>query len=402
MTALPAKPPLSLRAYLALRPARPDRAGEAAAEPAERPEGPLVWLHAEGAEAGEALGAFAAHLAQRPGAPALLITGETSSAAGISRPAPADNAAAGRALVESWRPGALVWFGPPGRPALLSAVSQAGVPALLVPAGARLAGGRRRWLPGLSRAILSLFDMVLTEERGQVADLLRAGAREAHPVGALVPSPPILPCSRAELEEVSEAIGPRPAWLAAEAPLGELQALVQAQRRATRATHRLLLAIVPADPGDAPAFARAFRAEGLSVADRAAGEEPGETTEVCLADGVSDLGLWYRMAALTYLGGTMSRGGGRHPFEPAAMGSAVLHGIRTEPHDSAYRRLARAGASRVVTSGEDLGAMVETLLMPDKAAMMAHAAWSVTSQGAEALDRLAERLMAVLPAEGEG
>ncbi len=337
--------------------------------------------------------------------PVLLCTGDlprSKSLPGptpLTAPAPADSRAEARGFLARWQPDALVWFGPPERPALLAELAGAGtMPRLLVPAGARLGSGRRWWaLPGLSRAILSLFDLVLAEERAQVADLLRAGATSAEPIGALVPAPPILPCSRAELEEVSEAIGPRPVWLAAETPASEIPSLVAAQRRATRATHRLLLAISPAEPREAASFARAFRAEGMSVADRAAGQEPGEATEVCLADGPSDLGLWYRMATLTYLGGTLSRGGGRHPFEPAAMGSALLHGIRTEPHDAAYRRLARAGAARVATSGDDLGRMVEALLMPDKAALMAHAAWSVTSQGAEAMERLACHLQAVLP-----
>ncbi|WP_373355388.1 3-deoxy-D-manno-octulosonic acid transferase [Pseudoroseicyclus sp. CXY001] len=397
----PARLPLPLSAWLALR--GTGRGGDPAEEPAPRPAGRLVWLHAEGAEAGAALAAFTAHLEHRGAAPALVVTGDAPQAEGLHAAAPPDNRSAARAFLDRWRPDALVWFGAPARPALIAEAALSGMPRLLVPSGSPVVP-RRRGAGfgaglGLARSLLKLFDCVLAEERGQIAELLRSGAREARAIGALVPPPHILPCSRAELESVTEAIGPRPVWLAAAAPVAELAALTLAQRRATRATHRLLLAVLPADPADSAAFARAFRAEGLRVADRAQGQEPGEETDICLADGVSELGLWYRIATLTYLGGTMSRGGGRHPFEPAAMGSAVLHGIRTEPHDAAYRRLARAGAARAVTSGEDLGRMVETLLTPDKAAQMAHAAWSVTSQGAEALDRLAEHLLAILPAE---
>ncbi len=62
----------------------------------------------------------------------------------------------------------------------------------------------------------------------------------------------------------------------------------------------------------------------------------------------------------------------------------------TNGHVAAYARLAGAGAVRAVRTATDLGHAVEVLLAPDRAAAMAHAAWDVTSRGADVTNRLAE------------
>ena len=47
-----------------------------------------------------------------------------------------------------------------------------------------------------------------------------------------------------------------------------------------------------------------------------------------------------------------------------------------------------AFAARLIGSADTLGPTVESLLAPDKAAMMAHAAWDVTSRGADVTNQI--------------
>jgi 3-deoxy-D-manno-octulosonic-acid transferase len=113
---------------------------------------------------------------------------------------------------------------------------------------------------------------------------------------------------------------------------------------------------------------------------------------------MAELGLWYRIAPVTFAGSTLpgSGGGGRPPGEVTALGSALVHGPETQPHGPAYQRLARAGAARLVRDGAGLGQTIEALLAPDRAAAMAHAAWEVTTEGIEVANRLAELILAGL------
>jgi 3-deoxy-D-manno-octulosonic-acid transferase len=142
---------------------------------------------------------------------------------------------------------------------------------------------------------------------------------------------------------------------------------------------------------------RALGDAGLRVARRAEGEEPGEGTQVFLADGPGEMGLWLRLAPLAFLGGTLPGGcGGRNPFEAAALGAALIHGPNLAPHGEAWGRLGASGASRRVADGAELGRAVEALLAPDRAARMAHAGWDVATKGAEVANRVADLILAAL------
>ena len=138
-------------------------------------------------------------------------------------------------------------------------------------------------------------------------------------------------------------------------------------------------------------MAKALAEADLRVAERADGEEPEDGTQVYLADGTGEMGLWLRLAPLVLLGGTLPDGpGGRNPCEAAALGSALLHGPVTAPHAEAWARLDTAGAARVVLNGAELGRAVEALLAPDRVALMAHAGWDVATRGAEVSNRIAD------------
>ena len=63
-------------------------------------------------------------------------------------------------------------------------------------------------------------------------------------------------------------------------------------------------------------------------------------------------------------------------------------------------RLERAGAARQVTDANQLGQAVETLLAPDKAALMAQAAWQIETSGADVTDHIITLVTARLDDEG--
>ena len=92
----------------------------------------------------------------------------------------------------------------------------------------------------------------------------------------------------------------------------------------------------------------------------------------------------------------MQDGAGRNPFEPAALGSAIVHGPNTAPYPDAYARLGAASASRQVATPAELSDAVCDLIAPDRAAILAHNAWSVSSGGAEVAERVVRLMSAAL------
>ena len=128
---------------------------------------------------------------------------------------------------------------------------------------------------------------------------------------------------------------------------------------------------------------------------------PDETTQVILADTAGELGLWYRIAPITFMGGSLCEGAhGSDPNEPAAHGSAIIHGPNVRAYQPAYSRFAEAGAARGVRDADTLAQAVQSIIPPDRSAAMAHAAWDVATQGAAMMDRLVALVGETLDARG--
>ena len=127
---------------------------------------------------------------------------------------------------------------------------------------------------------------------------------------------------------------------------------------------------------------------------------PDENTQVFVAENPGELGLWYRLAPLSFLGGSLVPGhGGHDPFEAATLGSAILTGP-TSGGIGAYTRLVEAGAARIVRDTDSLAAAVSNLIAPDQAAAMAHAGWDVISAGAALADAVVAELGDLLDKRG--
>ena len=197
---------------------------------------------------------------------------------------------------------------------------------------------------------------------------------------------------------MAAALNTRPVWLAAGVPEAEEAAVIAAHRAALRLAHRLLLILVPENPDRAATLAAQMEeAEGWTVAQRAREEEPDAETAVYLPDSTQEYGLWYRLAPVTFVGGSLGgQGAIRNPMEAAALGSAIIYGPRAGGFGAAFGRLGAARAARAVGSAADLAEALAEVLAPDRAARLAQAAWTVASDGAEVTDRVLTRIRALI------
>jgi 3-deoxy-D-manno-octulosonic-acid transferase len=340
-----------------------------------RPAGQLIWLH--GASIGEGLSMLAliAELRrQAPEATCLVTTGTVTSArrmAGllpegcIHQFAPVDTSVAVRRFLDHWRPDLAIWIESEFWPGLMTATARRGVPMMLVNAriSARSAG---RWarVPGMAAALVRLFRRVVTQDAETLGRLVAMGADSARvrQGGNLKALTPVPGCDAAELERLRTALAGRPVWLAASTHAPEEAAVAVAHRKAAGSLPGLLTILAPRHPDRGGEIADLLAGQGLSAARRSRGEVPGPATEVWLADTLGEMGLWLRLAPVSFVGGSIAAFGGHTPFEPAALGSAILHGPRTGSFAPAYAALAGAGGSCEVADGAEMGAAVASLL----------------------------------------
>lgn len=355
-----------------------------------RPPGRLVWLHAPRAQAARGFVPLIRALQAGPRPASVLVTcPDPLDLPGVPVIAPPPETGEGaRAFLAHWRPDLGIWSEGGLRPVLVQQAGRAGLPMLLVEGrGPGLKGAR--WWPRLMPGVLTAFRHVLVIDDLARKLFVSAGvpAAQVQVTGPLEEPSHVLPVNEAERSALARAIGTRPVWLAVGLPVEEDGAIAEAHLTALRMAHRLLLILVPDDPARARDLAhRLERDFALQVGDRSLDDELDEDVQVYLAD-AEELGLWYRLAPVTLIGGTLlGAGAARHPFEAAAMGSAIVHGLQSGAAAPAFDQLMRAGGSRLVPSAADLGETVGDLLAPDRSARLAQAAWTVSSAGAEATE----------------
>ncbi len=365
----------------------------------QRPEGRLIWLHAPSADTARGLVDLGMRLVEEDGIKVLLTCPDDLPARPgilIFRP-PVDQAADARAFLDHWRPAICLFSEGELRPALLHEATERGLP--LIMADARrpyILRERDGWYPGLMRSSLQAFSQVMALDEAAARAFRKAGAllSAVQVTGRMEEESAALPCLEAERASLAKLLATRPVWLAAGLPLAEETAVIAAHRAAQSLAHRLLLIIIPQDTARVPALvARLTEDEGWIVADRSAEQEPESDVEVFVADSMAELGLWYRLAPVTFMGGSLSGDGCiRNPMEAAALGSAILYGAKAGPYGSIFDRLGAARAARVVGGAADLAEALSDLLAPDRAARLAQAAWAVASDGAEVSDRLIDQI----------
>ena len=384
---------------------------------APRPEGELLWLHA--AEPGNviALQDLALRMCGARIGLHVLITlpdGDTAppplqtrpDVTIVQAPAPSEHPAAVAAFLDHWHPDACVWSWGALRPNLILEAAQRLCPLILVDADTRGFDGRRdRWLPDLTRRLLSQFAAVMARTEPARRRLVQLGQPrdQIDLTDPLLAGGQALPYVNSDLSDLSAAIGGRPVWFAAQVLPKEVPVVLSAHRKAMRLSHRLLLVLHPANASGAGSAAALASERDFSVLNWGNDGFPDESTQVLIADETRDLGLFFRIAPVSFLGSSLIAGeGGCDPFDAAALGSAVLYGPKVRHFMPSYTRLAAAGAARIVNDADALGTAVSRLIAPDQAAAMAHAGWDVISKGAAVTDKITDLIQDILDTREAG
>ncbi len=381
-----------------------NRTGERWGQAAQnRPDGPIVWFHA--ASVGETqsiMPLIDALLAARSDV-TVLVTSTTRTSAEllstglpdrvIHQMAPYDTVGASRAFLDHWRPDVAIWIESELWPRMLAEVGQRAIPRLLLNArvSARTA---QRWarFDKAAYAILSQFDLIQVQEQTTMDALTAVGVTGTGVAltGSLKQDRPPLDCDPAVLADLRKALGDRPVWCASSTHAGEEEIILAAHRDIGG-----LLILVPRHPDRATQIAELCEQAGFMTARRSVGDAITPETQVYLADTMGELGVWYRLAPVAFIGGSLAAVGGHNPYEAAQLDTAIIHGPHIENFAQIYASLGVAGAAHPVTDSSTLAQAVKTIDAPVQTQMV-RAAHSVLQDGTgatqAALDAILQKL----------
>ena len=213
----------------------------------------------------------------------------------------------------------------------------------------------KRWRrrPGLSRPLFSAFDLVLAQNVSLAERFAQLGVARTLDVGNLKADAPPPPADLPGRRKLDAALPGRTVWLAASTHPGEDETVMAAHLKMQDCTARS-----PDHHRAAPSRARAAHRRatpsrqphgGASLGGRAAG---GLDTDIYVADTIGELGLFYALAPVAFVGGSLADRGGQNPVEAIKLGAAVLTGPNWQNFRDSYsellarRRRARRSAMR--------------------------------------------------------
>ena len=356
----------------------PARVGERRGLSADvRPAGPLVWIH--GASVGEVLAAAA--LIERLRAlnlRILLTSGTVTSAAIVAKRFPADvihqyvpydSPRYVTRFLDHWRPSLALFIESDLWPNLILSSAARRLPMVLIN-GRMSHRSFPRWrrVSGTIAALLGRFDVCLAQSRLDAERFAALGSRNVVVTGNLkldVPAPPA-DSEQAGLADLDDA-----------RPSGRGRGL-HASRRGRdpdgnpQDACRILSAAVDRDRAAASrsrrghrAHDRRFRPHMRSLRSRE--ELPTATTDIYVADTMGELGLFYRLAPIVFMGGSLVEHGGQNPIEAIKLGASIVHGPHVFNFTDVYEALDSAGGARRADTQEMLVKQLGQLLADPRA-----------------------------------
>jgi 3-deoxy-D-manno-octulosonic-acid transferase len=366
-----------------------------------RPAGPLVWIH--GASVGEVLAAAA--LIERLRAlnmRILLTSGTVTSAAVVAKRfppdiihqyVPYDSPRFVARFLDHWQPSLALFIESDLWPNLILAGATRRLPMVLIN-GRMSHRSFPRWrkLSGTIAALLERFEICLVQSEIDAERFTVLGGRNVVITGNLKLDVRAPPADEARLERLLVVTRGRPVVVAGSTHPGEEEILLSAHRTLAVHVPSLLTVIVPRHPNRGEAIARMIAASGAQVARRSLEELPTARTDIYIADTMGELGLFYRLAPIVFMGGSLVPHGGQNPIEAVKLNAAIVHGPHVFNFTDVYGALDRAGGARRAGDGDALTQQLGYLLNDPAARDAASAA------AAEVVERLGGALDRTLAA----
>src|SRR5260221_3356970 len=362
-----------------------------------RPHGPLVWVH--GASVGEVLAA--APLIEKLRAlniRILLTSGTVTSAAIVAKRFPADiihqyvpydSPRYVARFLDHWRPSLALFIESDLWPNLILSSAARRLPMVLIN-GRMSHRSFPRWrrVSGTISALLGRFEVCLAQSELDGERFAALGSRNVTVTGNLKLDVPAPPADTGKLERLMSMTRGRPIVVAASTHPGEEEILVETHKTLAGFFPGLLTVIVPRHADRGTAISGMITASGLQPALRSREELPTAATDIYVGDTMGEMGLFYRLAPIVFMGGSLVEHGGQNPIEAVKLGASIVHGPHVFNFTDVYEALDSAGAARLAGTREALVKQLGQLLAdPAARELSVGAAERVVEQLGGALDR---------------
>lgn len=341
-----------------------------------RLEGKLIWIHA--VSVGESLSALTLIdkiLNDNPLIQILVTTGTKTSAklmverlpkGAFHQYFPFDTPQITERFLNYWQPEAVFWLESEIWPNIWEALAQRQTPLILL--NARLSQKSFEWWQFL-KSLLGPCKKAVTKCLASTAQdaerFKKLGFKNVTTFGNLKNAANPLPYNEPEYQRLKNLFKGRKVWCAASTHEGEEEIILKVHRRLKEDFPNLLTILVPRHPGRGEELTNQIANDDFLVSRRSTETKFAGNTEVYLADTLGELGLFYRLSPIVFVGGSLVKRGGHNILEPAQLGCAILHGLHMQNFSEMQTLFASKLATIRVENDSELYFHVRDLLGHD-------------------------------------
>lgn len=339
----------------------------------ERPEGKLIWFH--GASVGESISMLPLInrlLENSPDTYVMVTTGTTTSAdlmgkrlpeRAFHQYIPIDNPAFTKRFVKHWQPDLVLWFESDFWPAMLSTIKKKNIPLILV--NGRISNKSfKRWqqFDFICKELLACFTFCLGQSEEDAYRLRVLGAKDTTCLGNLKFAGLPIPVDETKKKEITKQIGSRRLFCISSTHDNEEYQLGKRLPNLLKDHPDLLVIVAPRHPQRGNDIKTQLQDLGLNVSLRSAEEKITPQTQVYIADTIGELGIWYGISPIVFIGGSLIPHGGQNFMEPSRLRDAVIVGPYMHNFTEAMQRAQKANAIIQSNDAEEVINTVSQLL----------------------------------------
>ena len=321
-----------------------------------RPKGRIVWFHS--ASVGETLSlrSFVNGWHSRYPADNIMITTTTITAAKIVRDqfkgiaihqfVPFDVTLWVNRFFKHWKPDQAFFVDSELWPNIVHTCKRNNIPVVLL--NARLSDrSYKRWkrFPALAASLLNQFKLCLAPGPETEGRLKALGADNVGLMANLKFSVPPLPLSQNYIDYFTPLFTQKNVWIAASTHPGEEELIYCVHHIVKKKLPNLITIIAPRHPHRAEALVKKATTQDLCFQTLGAAlSDFGANLDGIIVDEIGQLGTFYTLSDIVFMGGSLVPHGGHNPIEPAHFKKPIFYGIHMHNFREVCHVLEQAGA----------------------------------------------------------
>ncbi len=328
----------------------------------KRKKGKLIWIHAASIGECQSILPIVDKLEKDQSINQILITSGTVTSAQVINKRikgkvvhqfiPFDVPVFTNRFLNYWKPSLAVFVESEIWPNFIHNLNNKNIPQIIIN-GRMTIKSFKRWslFDSSSKDLFSKFSSCSTQNTDSTLFYEKLGIKNTNYTGnlkfALTPDP----TDTKKYDELKVLTGGRKIFLAASTHPGEEEIISRVTQKLKKTCKDLLTIVVPRHPKRNNIINQNII---KNTAIRSIGNKIKRNTHIYLADTIGELDLFYKLADIIFIGGSLVMHGGQNPIEAAYHGKKVYHGEYVENFSDVYMTLDQMKLSQIVKNERQL------------------------------------------------